>query len=60
MTFEEDQEAPIQINKEEELERQRERMRLLHSRRQLNFEARKHQIQSLDMRFEDFLNILCI
>ena len=39
MTFEEEQEPPIQRNKEEELERQRERMRLLCSRRQLNFEA---------------------
>ena len=39
MTFEEDQEPPIQRNKEEELERQREQMILLHSRRQLNCEA---------------------
>ena len=40
LTFEEDQEPPIQKNKEEELERQREQMRLLHSRRQLNCEAK--------------------
>ena len=39
LTFKEDQEPPIQRNKEEELERQREWMRLLHSRRQLNCEA---------------------
>ena len=39
LTFEEDQEPPVQRNKVEELERQRERMRLLHSRRQLNCEA---------------------
>ena len=39
MTFEEEQEPLIQRNKEEELERQRERMRLLCSRRQLNCEA---------------------
>ena len=39
LTFEEDQEPPVQRNKEEELERKRERMRLLCSRRQLNCEA---------------------
>ena len=32
-TFKEDQEPPVQRNKEEELERQREQMRLLCSRR---------------------------
>ena len=31
LTFEEEKELSIQINKEEELERQREQMRLLHS-----------------------------
>ena len=39
MTVEEEQEPLIQRNKEEELERQRERMRLLRSKRQLNCEA---------------------
>ena len=39
LTFEEDQEPPVQRNKEEELKRQREKMRLLCSRRQLNCEA---------------------
>ena len=39
LTFEENQEPPVPRNKEEELERQRERMRLLRSRRQLNCEA---------------------
>ena len=39
LNFEEDQEPPVQRNKKEKLERQRERMRLLHSRRQLNCEA---------------------
>ena len=39
LTFEDDQEPLIQRNKKEELERQRERMRLLRSRRQLNCEA---------------------
>ena len=33
LTFKEDQEPPIQKNNEEELERQREQMRLLRSRR---------------------------
>ena len=39
LNFEEDQEPPIQRNKKEELERQREQMKLLRSRRQLNCEA---------------------
>ena len=39
LTFEEEQEPLIQRNKEEELERKRELMRLLCSRRQLNCEA---------------------
>ena len=39
LTFKEDQEPLIQRNREEELERQRERMRLLCSRKQLNCEA---------------------
>ena len=39
LTFEEDQEPLIQRKKEEELKRQRERMRILRSRRQLNCEA---------------------
>ena len=39
LSFQEEHEPPIQRNKEEELERQRERMRLLCSRRQLNCEA---------------------
>ena len=39
LSFKEEQKLSIQINKEEELERQRERMRLLCSRRQLNCEA---------------------
>ena len=39
LTFEEDQEPSIQRNKEEDLERQREWMKQLCSRRQLNCEA---------------------
>ena len=39
LSFKEEYEPPIQRNKEKELERQRERMKLLHSRRQLNCEA---------------------
>ena len=39
LTFKEDQEPSVQRNKEEDLERQKEQMRLLLSRRQLNCEA---------------------
>ena len=63
LTFEEDQEPPVQRNKEEELERQKEWMRLLHSRRKLNHEATpssnvgvisfSHVEETLIFRFDD-------